>query len=234
MAAVERIRDHQTEHGVAEELQPLVRGQAAVLVGVRAVRERAHEQLRRPQAIPSAASSSSAGSGSGTGARDNQSASGSPRPRRSAATRSATIQSGRASRRRSGWRSPLRPATAPRSISTISISASESTSRSLHQPGLRLQLAGRHREHHGDGLARHVEQFLTGRPSVMPPSMTGAAAAGTPAFDQTGHGGRQPRQQAFPDGVSGRADARGDRRRATTAPWPTTTTPFTPSSTAPP
>ena len=45
MAAVERLGDDEAEHRVAEELQPLVGGQAAVLVGVRAVRQGALEQL---------------------------------------------------------------------------------------------------------------------------------------------------------------------------------------------
>ena len=37
--------DHQTEHGVAEELEPLVGGQAAVLVGVAAVGQREGQQI---------------------------------------------------------------------------------------------------------------------------------------------------------------------------------------------
>ena len=44
--AEERVGDDQAEHGVAEELQPLVGGQPAVLVGERAVRQGALEQLR--------------------------------------------------------------------------------------------------------------------------------------------------------------------------------------------
>src|SRR6185369_10543986 len=39
-------RDDHPEHGVAEELEPLVGGQAAVLVRVRAVRQRPLEHLR--------------------------------------------------------------------------------------------------------------------------------------------------------------------------------------------
>ena len=45
MGAVERLGDDHAEHGVAEELQPLVGGQPAVLVGVRAVGQGALEQL---------------------------------------------------------------------------------------------------------------------------------------------------------------------------------------------
>jgi hypothetical protein len=41
---VERVGDDETEDGVAEELEALVVGQAAVLVGVRAVGEGAHQQ----------------------------------------------------------------------------------------------------------------------------------------------------------------------------------------------
>src|SRR3569623_350768 len=43
--AVERLGDHAAEHRVAEELQALVGRQATVLVGVRAVRQRALQQL---------------------------------------------------------------------------------------------------------------------------------------------------------------------------------------------
>ena len=42
--AVERLGDDETQHGVAEELEALVVGQAAVLVGVRAVRQGTQEQ----------------------------------------------------------------------------------------------------------------------------------------------------------------------------------------------
>ena len=47
VGAVQRVGDDQAEHGVAEELQPLVGRQAAVLVGVRAVGQGALEQARR-------------------------------------------------------------------------------------------------------------------------------------------------------------------------------------------
>jgi hypothetical protein len=39
MGAVEMVGDHQPEHGVTEEFEPLVGRQPAVLVGVRAVGE---------------------------------------------------------------------------------------------------------------------------------------------------------------------------------------------------
>ena len=42
--AVERVGDDEPEHGVAEELEALVVGQAAVLVGVRAVRQGTQQQ----------------------------------------------------------------------------------------------------------------------------------------------------------------------------------------------
>jgi hypothetical protein len=58
VGAVERLGDDDAEHGVAEELQPLVGRQAAVLVGVRAVREGALEQLGSRTGSPSAARSS--------------------------------------------------------------------------------------------------------------------------------------------------------------------------------
>ena len=45
MAVVELLGDGQPEHGVAEELQPLVGGQPAVLVGVAAVRQRDGQQF---------------------------------------------------------------------------------------------------------------------------------------------------------------------------------------------
>ena len=45
MGGVERLGDDHAEHGVPEELQPLVGRQSTVLVGVRAVREGAVEQL---------------------------------------------------------------------------------------------------------------------------------------------------------------------------------------------
>ena len=44
VVAVERVGDDEAEHGVAEELQALVVGQAAVLVGVRAVRQGTQKQ----------------------------------------------------------------------------------------------------------------------------------------------------------------------------------------------
>ena len=46
-AAVERVRHHEAEHRVAQKLQPLVAlaAVAAVLVGIRAVREGIHQQL---------------------------------------------------------------------------------------------------------------------------------------------------------------------------------------------
>ena len=47
VCAVERVGDDQSEHGVAEELQPLVGRQATVLVRVRAVGERPGRQRRR-------------------------------------------------------------------------------------------------------------------------------------------------------------------------------------------
>jgi len=40
MIGVERLRHNDTEDGVAEKLQPLVGGQAAVLIGIRAVGKR--------------------------------------------------------------------------------------------------------------------------------------------------------------------------------------------------
>ena len=46
VVAVERVGDDQAEHGVAEELQPLVGRQAAVLVGVGAVGQRPLQQAR--------------------------------------------------------------------------------------------------------------------------------------------------------------------------------------------
>src|SRR6266542_2039419 len=46
MVVEERGSDHHAEHGVAEELQPLIGGQPAVLVGVRAVGQRTFQQLR--------------------------------------------------------------------------------------------------------------------------------------------------------------------------------------------
>ena len=45
MLAVQRVRHDQAEHGVAEELQPLIGGQAAVLVRVGPVRQRTLEQV---------------------------------------------------------------------------------------------------------------------------------------------------------------------------------------------
>ena len=44
VGAVQRVRDHQAEHRVPEELQPLVGGQTAVLVRVRAVGQRTHQK----------------------------------------------------------------------------------------------------------------------------------------------------------------------------------------------
>ena len=41
---VQRVRDHQAEHGVAEELEPLVVRQAAVLIGVAAVGQGTQKQ----------------------------------------------------------------------------------------------------------------------------------------------------------------------------------------------
>ena len=52
VGAVERLGDDDAEHGVAEELQPLVGRQAAVLVGERAVRQGALEQLGVQDGIP--------------------------------------------------------------------------------------------------------------------------------------------------------------------------------------
>ncbi|GAA4984993.1 hypothetical protein GCM10023225_24900 [Kineococcus glutinatus] len=43
---VEAVGDDEPEHRVPQELQALVGGQAAVLVGVRAVRQRLQEQRR--------------------------------------------------------------------------------------------------------------------------------------------------------------------------------------------
>src|SRR3954452_23910568 len=45
MAAVELLGDDQTEHRVAEELQPLVGRKAAVLVGEGAMGDCAHDEL---------------------------------------------------------------------------------------------------------------------------------------------------------------------------------------------
>ena len=44
VGAVQRVRDHQAEHGVPEELQPLVGGQTAVLVRVGTVGQRTHQK----------------------------------------------------------------------------------------------------------------------------------------------------------------------------------------------
>ena len=44
MDAVERVRDDEAEHGVPEEFEPLVGGQTAVLVRVRAVGQRTHQK----------------------------------------------------------------------------------------------------------------------------------------------------------------------------------------------
>jgi hypothetical protein len=49
---VERLGDDDAEHGVAEELEALVGREAAMLVGVRAVRQRAVEQLGVEVRIP--------------------------------------------------------------------------------------------------------------------------------------------------------------------------------------
>jgi hypothetical protein len=49
---IQRLGDHDAEDGVAEELQPLVRRQATVLVGERAVGERALEELGVQDRIP--------------------------------------------------------------------------------------------------------------------------------------------------------------------------------------
>ena len=49
---VERLGDDDAEHGVTEELQPLVGRQPTVLVGVRAVRQGALEQLGVQHRIP--------------------------------------------------------------------------------------------------------------------------------------------------------------------------------------
>src|SRR5512132_1123422 len=50
--AVDDVGDDQAEHGVAEELEPFVGGQAAVLVGEGAVRERPDVQLLAAEADP--------------------------------------------------------------------------------------------------------------------------------------------------------------------------------------
>jgi hypothetical protein len=52
MADVERLGDHDAEHGVAEELQPLVGGQATVLVGVGPVGQGALEQPGVQDRVP--------------------------------------------------------------------------------------------------------------------------------------------------------------------------------------
>ena len=52
--AEQRVGDDQAEHRVAEELQPLVGGQAAVLVGVRAVGQGALKQLGHRRGTPRA------------------------------------------------------------------------------------------------------------------------------------------------------------------------------------
>ncbi len=44
VGAVQRVGDHQAEHGVPEELQALVGGQTAVLVRVRTVGQRTHQK----------------------------------------------------------------------------------------------------------------------------------------------------------------------------------------------
>ncbi|SHX44873.1 Uncharacterised protein [Mycobacteroides abscessus subsp. abscessus] len=45
MAVVKRLGNRQTQNGIPEELQPFVGGQATVLVGIAAMRERKREQL---------------------------------------------------------------------------------------------------------------------------------------------------------------------------------------------
>jgi hypothetical protein len=44
VATVERVGDHETEDGVPEKLQPLVRREIAVLVRIGTVRQRPHQQ----------------------------------------------------------------------------------------------------------------------------------------------------------------------------------------------
>jgi hypothetical protein len=44
MPTVQRVGDHQTKNGVTQEFQPLIRRQVAVLVRVRTVGQRPHQQ----------------------------------------------------------------------------------------------------------------------------------------------------------------------------------------------
>ena len=65
VGAVERLGDDDAEHGVAEELQPLVGRQAAVLVGVRAVGQGALEQRSRVQGLEASVRGAPASDGCG-------------------------------------------------------------------------------------------------------------------------------------------------------------------------
>ena len=52
VAGVERLGHHEPEHRVAEELEALVGGETAVLVGVRAVRQGALKELGFQRGVP--------------------------------------------------------------------------------------------------------------------------------------------------------------------------------------